>query len=276
MAITASQVNELRKITGAGMMDCKNALNETNGDMEAAIDYLRKKGQKISDKRADRESNEGVIFAKTNSGNTRGIVVELNCETDFVAKNADFVAYAESIAQVALENFPATLEDLLNLPLNGVSIKDSLLDQIAKIGEKIEVSNYEKLEGVHIVSYIHAGNKIGVLVSLNQAGESASNAGKDAAMQIAAMKPLALDKTGIEQSVIDRELEIAKEQTLAEGKPADMVEKIAQGKLNKFFKENTLLSQAFVKDGSKTVEQMLKSVDANLTITAFKRLGIGV
>lgn len=275
MAITASQVNELRKITGAGMMDCKKALQENDGDMQAAIDYLRKKGQKISDKRADRDSNEGVVVALTSDDNKKGIVVELNCETDFVAKNADFVALAEKIANIALSNFPADKDALLACDLDGSSIKDVLLDNMAKIGEKIEIGNYEHLEAANVVSYIHAGNKIGVLVSLTVEGDAAGNAGKDAAMQIAAMNPMAVDKNGIAQEVIDRELEIAREQVIAEGKPENMIDKIAQGKLGKFFKENTLLSQQFVKDSSITVEGMLKAVDSNLTVTAFRRLGIG-
>lgn len=275
MAITASQVNELRKATGAGMMDCKKALQENDGDMQAAIDYLRKKGQKISDKRSDRESNEGVVIALTSDDNKKGVVVELNCETDFVAKNADFVALAEKFANVAMSNFPADKEALLACELDGSTIKDVLLDNMAKIGEKIEIGNYATLEAENVVSYIHAGNKIGVLVGLTVSGDDASNAGKDAAMQIAAMNPMAVNKDGIAQEAIDRELEIAKEQILAEGKPEHMVEKIAQGKLGKFFKENTLLSQAFVKDSSMSVEKMLKSVDSNLTVTAFRRLGIG-
>lgn len=275
MGITASQVNELRKATGAGMMDCKKALQETDGDMDAAIDYLRTKGQKISDKRADRESNEGVVIAKTTADQKTGIVVELNCETDFVAKNDDFVAFATKIANVALENTPADKDALLALDMDGVTIKDALLDNMAKIGEKIEISNYARLDAESVVAYIHAGNKIGVLVALTVSGEAAQNAGRDAAMQVAAMKPLAVDKTGIAQSAIDRELDIAKEQIRAEGKPAELAEKIAMGKLNKFFKENTLLSQSFVKDSSKTVEGMLKEVDSNLTVTEFKRLAIG-
>lgn len=275
MAITASQVNELRKATGAGMMDCKKALQENDGDMQAAIDYLRKKGQKISDKRSDRESNEGVVIALTSDDNKKGVVVELNCETDFVAKNADFVALAEKFANVAMSNFPADKEALLACELDGSTIKDVLLDNMAKIGEKIEIGNYATLEAENVVSYIHAGNKIGVLVGLTVGGDDASNAGKDAAMQIAAMNPMAVNKDGIAQEAIDRELAIAKEQILAEGKPEHMVEKIAQGKLGKFFKENTLLSQAFVKDPSMSVEKMLKSVDSNLTVTAFRRLGIG-
>jgi len=275
MAITASQVNELRKATGAGMMDCKKALQENDGDMQAAIDYLRKKGQKISDKRSDRESNEGFVIALTSDDNKKGVVVELNCETDFVAKNADFVALAEKFANVAMSNFPADKEALLACELDGSTIKDVLLDNMAKIGEKIEIGNYATLEAENVVSYIHAGNKIGVLVGLTVGGDAASNAGKDAAMQIAAMNPMAVNKDGIAQEAIDRELEIAKEQILAEGKPEHMVEKIAQGKLGKFFKENTLLSQPFVKDSSMSVEKMLKSVDTNLTVIAFRRLGIG-
>ncbi|MGB0430826.1 MAG: translation elongation factor Ts [Bacteroidia bacterium] len=275
MAITASQVNELRKATGAGMMDCKKALQENDGDMQAAIDYLRKKGQKISDKRADRESNEGVVIALTSDDNKKGVVVELNCETDFVAKNADFVALAEKFANVAMNKFPADKESLLACELDGSTIKEVLLDNMAKIGEKLEISNYASLEAENVVSYIHAGNKIGVLVALTVGGEAASNAGKDAAMQIAAMNPMAVDKSGVAQDAIDRELEIAKEQIKAEGKPEHMIEKIAQGKLGKFFKENTLLSQPFVKDSSVTVEKMLKAVDGNLTVSAFRRLGIG-
>lgn len=275
MGITASQVNELRKATGAGMMDCKKALTETNGDMQAAMDFLRKKGQKISDKRADRESNEGVVMAKTTADGSKGIVVELNCETDFVAKNDDFVAYADKIAEVALNGYPADKDALLALELDGVSIKDSILDQMAKIGEKLEISNFQRLEADNVVSYIHSGNKIGVLVGLTVNGDAASAAGRDAAMQIAAMRPLAVSKDGIAQDVIDRELSIAKEQIQAEGKPADLAEKIAAGKLNKFFKENTLLSQTFVKDPSQTVASMLKAVDGALTVTDFKRLEIG-
>ena len=275
MGISASQVNELRKATGAGILDCKKALEETSGNMEAAIDFLRKKGQKISDKRADRESNEGVVIALTTADSKKGIVVEVNCETDFVAKNSDFVAFAQSIADVALQNFPANKEDLLATDLNGVTIQNQILDQMAKIGEKIVISNYDHLEAENVVSYIHSGNKIGVLAALTVAGDAASQAGKDAAMQIAAMRPLAVSKEGIAAEVIDREMAIAKEQIAAEGKPENLVEKIAMGKLNKFFKENTLLSQSFVKDPSQTVEAMLKSVDSGLTVTQFKRLGIG-
>lgn len=275
MAITASQVNELRKITGAGMMDCKKALQESNGDMDAAIDYLRKKGQKVSEKRSDRESNEGVVIATTTKDGSTGIAVEVNCETDFVAKNADFVAFAQSIADATLEALPATKEEILDLTIGGVSIKDKLIEQIGKIGEKIEISNYAILKSDLVVAYNHAGNRIGVLVALNKAVDGADTAGKDAAMQVAAMNPIAVNKDSVPQATIDRELEIAKELIKAEGKPAELAEKIAQGKLGKFFKDNTLLSQPFVKDTSKDVSQMLKEVDKELTITEFKRLAIG-
>ncbi|MCB0739271.1 MAG: elongation factor Ts [Bacteroidetes bacterium] len=276
MQITAKQVNELRQITGAGMMDCKKALQESNGEMQAAIDYLRKKGQKISDKRADRESNEGVVVALTSNDNSTGISVALNCETDFVAKNADFIAFAEAVANRAMEERPATKEELLSLDLNGVSIKEHILEQVAKIGEKIEISQYALVNSNQVVSYVHGNKKIGVLVALNKAGGGDFEAaGKDAAMQIAAMNPLAVDKDGIPKETIDRELDIAKEQIAAEGKPADLAEKIALGKLGRFFKDNTLLAQPFVKDGSMSVGEMLKKVDSDLTVTSFSRLAIG-
>ena len=276
MGITASQVNELRKITGAGMMDCKKALQENNGDMEAAIDYLRKKGQKISDKRADRESNEGVVVALTSDDNSVGVAIALNCETDFVAKNADFITFAEKVANKALEVQPSTKEELLALDLGGVSINDQILEQVAKIGEKIEISQYAKVESPQVVSYVHGNNKIGVLVALSKAGgENFTTAGRDTAMQIAAMNPLAVNKDGVAQETIDKELAIAKEQIKAEGKPEELAEKIAMGKLNKFFKDNTLLDQAFVKDNSMNIGQMLKGVDGELTVNAFQRLAIG-
>lgn len=276
MGITASQVNELRKATGAGMMDCKKALQESNGDMEAAIDYLRKKGQKISVKRADRESNEGVAVAKTDASKAKGVVVKLSCETDFVAKNADFVDFAQQIADVALNSWPADLDGLKGLELNGETIQNLVDEQVAKIGEKIELASYAKVESDGVVAYNHAGNKIGVLVAMNQdANEGIEAAGKDVAMQIAAMNPLALDKDGISQEVIDRELAVAKEQIQAEGKPAELAEKIAMGKLNKFFKDNTLLSQPFVKDPSKDVKGMLKDSSPDLTVTSFVRVAVG-
>ena len=273
--ISASDVNKLRQQTGAGMMDCKKALVEANGDFEAAVDYLRKKGAKVAASRQDRESNEGVIIAKAAADKKSGIVVEVNCETDFVPKNADFIAFAESIADTALANKPASLEDLKALEINGAKIADLLIDQTGKIGEKIEVSTYETVEAPEVVAYIHANYRLGVLVGLSAAGEGVEAAGKDVAMQIAAMNPLAIDKDGVDATTIQRELEIAKEQIRAEGKPEEMIEKIAAGKLNKFYKDNTLLNQEFVKDSSKNISQFLDGVSKGLTVSAFKRVQLG-
>jgi len=273
--ISASDVNKLRQQTGAGMMDCKKALIEANGNFEAAIDYLRKKGAKVAASRQDRDSNEGVVIAKTTSDGKKGVIIELNCETDFVAKNADFIAFGESIADVAVSQAPTSLEALKQLEIDGVKIADLLLDQTGKIGEKIDVSKYETIEAQKVVAYIHGNYRLGVLVGLNQAADGTDEAGKDVAMQIAAMNPVAIDKTGVDSHTIERELEIAKEQIRAEGKPEEMVEKIAQGKLNKFYKESTLLNQEFVKDSSKNITQFLDSVSKGLTVTVFKRVQLG-
>jgi len=273
--ITASLVNELRKTTGAGMMDCKKALEETNGDFEQAIDFLRKKGAKISANRADRDAAEGAVISIANTDKTTGVVIRLNCETDFVAKNADFVSFANQIAQTALENKPASIEELKTLNIDGISISERLLDYMGKIGEKIDVTTYELVEGNLVVPYIHAGNKIGVLVALSSASEQIEAAGKDVAMQIAAMSPVALDKNDVPQSIIDREIEIGKAQAAAEGKPEAMLEKIALGKLHKFYKDSTLLNQDFVKDSSKTISQMLNDIEKGLTVTQFKRIQLG-
>ena len=276
VTISATEVNKLRLQTGAGMMDCKKALTETNGDFEAAIDYLRKKGAKVAASRSDRDSLEGAVIAKTTADGKRGIVIELNCETDFVAKNAEFVQFANDIADLAISNNPATLADLVALQLNGLVLSDIILDKIGKIGEKIGVSKYEILSAHKVVAYIHAGNRLGVLVGLNSnANGNADAAGKDVAMQIAAMNPVAVDKGDVDATTIERELEIAKDVIRAEGKPEEMVEKIAQGKLNKFYKDSTLLNQEFVKDGSKTVAQMLNDIEKDLTVTAFKRVALG-
>jgi elongation factor Ts len=276
VTISATEVNKLRLQTGAGMMDCKKALTETNGDFEAAIDYLRKKGAKVAASRSDRDSLEGAVIAKTTADGKRGIVIELNCETDFVAKNAEFVQFANDIADLAISNNPATLADLVALQLNGLVLSDIILDKIGKIGEKIGVSKYEILSADKVVAYIHAGNRLGVLVGLNSnANGNADAAGKDVAMQIAAMNPVAVDKGDVDATTIERELEIAKDVIRAEGKPEEMVEKIAQGKLNKFYKDSTLLNQEFVKDGSKTVAQMLNDIEKDLTVTAFKRVALG-
>ncbi|HXH99723.1 MAG TPA: translation elongation factor Ts [Sphingobacteriaceae bacterium] len=273
--ISAADVNKLRQQTGAGMMDCKKALTESNGDFEAAIDYLRKKGAKVAASRQDRESNEGVVIAKTTADGKRGIVIELNCETDFVAKNADFVAFANKIADLAIEKNPSSLDELTALDLDGSKLADQILDQTGKIGEKVGVSKFETVSGEKVIAYIHGNYRLGVLVALSANAANADEAGKDVAMQIAAMSPVAIDKNDVDSRTIERELEIAKEQIRAEGKPEEMVEKIAAGKLNKFYKDSTLLNQEFVKDGSKTVAQFLDSVDKGLTVTAFKRVQLG-
>ncbi len=273
--ISASDVNRLRQQTGAGMMDCKKALLEANGDFEAAIDYLRKKGAKVAASRQDRDSNEGVVFAKTTADGKKGVIIELNCETDFVAKNADFIAFAESVADAAVAQAPVSLDELKQLEVNGSTIADLLLDQTGKIGEKIDVSKYETVEAEKVVAYIHGNYRLGVLVGLSQVVDGADEAGKDVAMQIAAMNPVAIDKGDVDARTIERELEIAKEQIRAEGKPEEMVEKIAQGKLNKFYKESTLLNQEFVKDSSKNIAQFLNGVSKGLTVTVFKRVQLG-
>lgn len=276
MTITAEQINKLRKTTGAGMMDCKKALAEADGDFNAAIDNLRKRGQKISAKRADKEATEGVVITKTSGDNQTGIAVLLSCETDFVSKNEDFIQFAQKIADLALEKEPSNLEELISLEIDSNKVTDLILDQISKIGEKIELSEYRILRGENITDYIHLGNKIGVLVAFNKVVSLAmQDAGRDVAMQVAAMNPLAVDKDGIPQDMIDRELAIAKEQIQKEDKPQELAEKIAQGKLGKFFKENTLMNQEFVKDSSKSIKQYLQETDKELTVVDFVRVAIG-
>src|ERR1700744_2044535 len=279
LQITASDVNKLRQQTGAGMMDCKKALTETNGDFEAAIDFLRKKGAKVAASRQDRESNEGVVIARTSADGKRGVIIELNCETDFVAKNADFVAFGNLIANAAVEANPKNLEELGQLSVDvdnsRLTIAEAAIDKTGKIGEKIGVSKYEVVEGERVIAYIHGNFRLAVLVALNKDVDGAEEAGKDVAMQIAAMSPIAIDKDGVDATTIERELEIAKEQIRAEGKPEAMVEKIAAGKLNKFYKDSTLLNQEFVKDPSKSVAQHLDTVEKGLTVTAFKRVALG-
>lgn len=275
LQISAADVNKLRQQTGAGMMDCKKALTESNGDFEAAIDYLRKKGAKVAASRQDRESNEGVVIAKTSTDGKHGFIIEVNCETDFVAKNADYIAFATSLLDLAIQNNAASVEELLALDLNGVKVSDAILDQTGKIGEKVGVSKFEIVSGEKVIAYIHGNYRLGVLVALSANAAQAAEAGKDVAMQIAAMNPVALDKGDVDSKTIERELEIAKEQIRAEGKPEEMVEKIAAGKLNKFYKDSTLLNQEFVKDSSKTVAQFLNSVEKDLTVTAFKRVQLG-
>ncbi len=274
--ISASDVNKLRQMTGAGMMDCKNALTESNGDFDGAVDYLRKKGQKVSAARADREAKEGAVIAKTSTDKKSGIIIQLSCETDFVAKNEDFVKFANAIADLAMANKPANADALKALPFEGSTLAEKLIEQVGKIGEKIDVVRYELMEGENIVPYIHGANRLGVLVSLNNAANDANSAaGRDVAMQIAAMNPVALDKADVDPTVVNREIEIGKEQARTEGKPEEMLEKIAQGKLGKFYKEQTLLNQEFVKDGSKTITQMLDGVEKGLTVKAFVRVALG-
>ncbi|EIM75430.1 elongation factor Ts [Nitritalea halalkaliphila LW7] len=261
-------------MTGAGMMDCKKALTEAEGDFEKAIDILRKKGQKVSASRADRETKEGTIVTRVNG--TTGYLLSLTCETDFVAKNEEFVAFANTAIALATENQAKTVEDILALPLDGNTVGEKIIELTGKIGEKIEISHYEQVEGEAVVPYIHSNGKLGVLVALkNTSGTDVEEAGKDVAMQIAAMNPVALDKDGVDASVVEREIEVGKDQARQEGKPEEMLEKIAIGKLNKFYKENTLLSQTFVKDNSKSIAQYLDSVSKGLTVAAFKRVAIG-
>ena len=270
--ITASEINKLRQQTGAGMMDCRKAFVESNGDFEAAIDYLRKKGQKVAALRGDREAKEGVVIAQTTEDNKTGYIINVSCETDFVSKNAEYIAFAQSIMDAAIANNVNSAEELNSVKIGDETIADKLNEQVAKIGEKISVSRFEKIEAPYVASYIHGGYRMGVLVGLNKTNQEA---GKDVAMQIAAMNPIAIDQTSVPAETIERERNIAIEQIKAEGKPAEMAEKIAAGKINKFFKESTLLAQAFVKDGNKSVADFLKSIDPELKVLGFKRVALG-
>lgn len=276
VAISAADVNKLRQITGAGMMDCRKALMESGGDFEKAIDYLRLKGQKVAANRSDRDAKEGVAVAVATPDAKYGIIVQLSAETDFVAKNQEFIDFANDIAEAALHNMPNDIEALKALPLSGATIGEKLLEMVAKIGEKIDVVRYEQVNADAVIPYIHGNYRIGVLVGLNQAENDAIKAaGRDVAMQIAAMNPLGVDADSIAPEVVEREKALAIEQIVAEGKPADMAEKIAAGKLNKFFKDNTLLNQPFVKDNGITVADYLKAAAAGLTVTTFRRAAIG-
>ncbi|HNP95009.1 MAG TPA: translation elongation factor Ts [Cyclobacteriaceae bacterium] len=276
MAITAQDVNKLRTMTGAGMMDCKKALTEANGDFEKAIEILRKKGQKVSASRSDKEAKEGSVFVKTADNNKEAALIALNCETDFVAKNDEFQGLGEAIVNVAFTKKPATTEALLAEKLGDLTVQEKITELVGKIGEKIEISEYVQMTGEAVVPYIHAGSKLGVLVSLKGVnGKDVTEAGKDVGMQIAAMNPVAVDETSVDKNVIEKELEIAKAQIIAEGKPENMVEKIAEGKLKKFYKENTLVHQPFVKDNSKTVAQYLDGYSKGLAVADFRRVAIG-
>ncbi|MEI8192252.1 MAG: elongation factor Ts [Flavobacteriia bacterium] len=275
MAITASDVNKLRQQTGAGMMDCKNALTEANGDFETAIDILRKKGQKIAAKRGENEAKEGIIISQASNDGKSGVILTLNCETDFVAKNDGYVSLVQSIVDIALDKLPENAEVLKSLPYDDrLTIDEKITEQIGVIGEKLDLSNYTVLKADKVVSYNHPGNQLATLVGLNINTEEAAEAGRQVAMQIAAMNPIALDKNGVDERTIEREIEIGKELAIQEGKPAEMAEKIAMGRLNKFFQENTLLSQAFVRDNKLTVEQFLNNTEKGLTVTDFKRFSL--
>ncbi len=273
--VSAADIAKLRELTGAGMMDCKKALEESNGDTEAAQDWLRKKGIAKAAKREDREAKEGVVVAKINADSTKAIVLALNCETDFVARNENFIALTNKIADVALTNFPQTLEALLALPFDASgSIGDKVAEQTGIIGEKVEISRYEPITGAQILTYNHSNNKRSVAVALSKAGSNFEQAGRDVAMQIAAMNPVSVSRDDVDSKIIEKEIEIGKELARNEGKAEDMLEKIAMGRLNKFFQESTLLSQKFVKNNDQTVDQYLRSLDKDLTVTAFKHISL--
>ena len=275
-AITAQDINKLRQATGAGMMDCRKALTETNGDFEAAIDWLRKQGQKVAAKRSDREAKEGVIIAQTSADNKTGFVVCISCETDFVSKNADFVAFAQSIAAAAVANNVKSAEELNEVSVNGAKVSDLINDKLASIGEKIGIAKFERVDAPYVASYIHGAYRMGVLVALTSAN---AELGKDLAMQIAAMNPVAVDPESVPAETVERERAIIIDTMKADpkmaGKPEDMIAKIAEGKIGAFFKEQTLLAQAFVKDGSKSVGEYIKSVDGAIKVTEFKRVALG-
>ena len=276
VTITAADINKLRQMTGAGMMDCRKALTENNGDFEAAIDWLRKKGQKVAALRGDREAKEGVVLAKTTADNKTGITLCLSCETDFVSKNAEFIAFAQNIIDTAIANNVQSVDELNAASINGAKIADLVNDKLASIGEKIGISKFERIDADFVASYIHGANRMGVLVGLNK---SESEVGKDIAMQIAAMNPVAIDASSVPAEVVDREkaviIELIKNDPKMAGKPDEMVSKIADGKLNAFFKESTLLAQAFVKDAGQSVGDYIKSKGAELKVTAFKRVALG-
>lgn len=275
MAITAQDVKKLRDMTGSGMMDCKKALAEADGDFDKAIEILRKRGEKVAAKRGDRDANEGAVIAKINDAKDYGVVIRLSSETDFVSKNDDFVSFANQIADIALANQPADLTALLALPMEGGrTIQDHVTEMVGKINEKINVTAYEQISAPLVAEYIHSGNRAGVLVGLTTNTEAAYAAGRSVAMQVAAMKPIALGPDNIDQATKDKELEIGKELARQEGKPEAMLDKIAMGRLNKFFKEVTLVNQQFVKDPKKTVKQYLGDTEKGLAATGFKHIAL--
>ncbi len=275
--ITAADVNNLRKHSGAGMMDCKKALVEANGDFNQAVDILRKQGQKVAAKRGDRDANEGLVIAKTTSDAKKAVMVVVNCETDFVAKNDDFNKFATRILDLAIENNPASIDALkaISFDGNGLTIGDKIIEQTGVIGEKIDISGYEVIEADQTIAYNHPGNKLASIVGLNKLGENVAEAGKQVAMQIAAMNPIAVSEEGVDQATIDHEMKLGREIAIQEGKPEAMIDKIAEGKVNKFLKENTLLNQVSIIDGKKTVKQVLTDIENGLTVTDFKRIMLG-
>jgi elongation factor Ts len=275
MSFTTADVVKLRKVTGAGMMDCKNALTDAEGNFDRAVEIIREKGKLVASKRADRDAAEGVVLAKVTADKKFGAMVVLNCETDFVAKNENFVAFADSILNVALANQPENLDALKASDLNGRTIEAQVTEQTGVIGEKIELSYYSKISAENVIGYIHPGNKLATLVGFNKAGVEIQVA-KDVAMQVAAMAPVAVDKDSVSQETIEKELAIAKEKFRQEGKPEAMLDKIAQGALNKFFQEFTLLNQTYVKDGKITIKEFLAQNDKGLTVTAFDRFTLNV
>ncbi|MEM8584054.1 MAG: translation elongation factor Ts [Bacteroidota bacterium] len=271
--ITAADVKKLRDMTGSGMMDCKKALAEADGDFDKAIEILRKRGEKVAAKRSDRDAKEGVIIAQVNDEHTQGVIVRLSCETDFVAKGEDFIKFTQDVANLALANMPADIDGLKAIPMEGsLTVGDKVIELVGKINEKIDITDYRTLEAEQVAPYIHMGYRAGVLVGLNKGGDDAFNAGRDVAMQVAAMRPVSLDKDGIDADTVAKEVEIGKELARAEGKPEAILDKIAQGRLNKFFKENTLLAQTFVKDNKKSVAQYLQTVEKDLTAVAFEHV----
>ena len=272
MKITATEVNDLRKSTGAGMMDCKKALVEASGDHEKAIEILRKKGQKVAANRAERESTEGVVLMKINNEKSEGVIRSLNCETDFVAKNNDFLKFASEILNIATN--VNSKEELLNFKTAGLTTSDKLIEQTGIIGEKIEIGNFQKLSGKHVGGYVHAGNKIAAIVSLSDSTPISEEVSKNVAMQVAAMNPLALNENSVDASIIEKETEIIKEQLVKEGRPENIIDNIVVGKLKRFYKDNTLIKQSYIKDSKVSVEDYVKSADKDLVITSFVRVSL--
>jgi len=273
--VTATDISKLRKLTGAGMMDCKKALEEGAGNVEKAIEIIRKKGQAIANKRADRDASEGVALTKVSEDGTKGVLIVLNSETDFVAKNSDFLTLAYNILDIALKNLPADLDGLKKLPMEGVTVLDKVVEKLGIIGEKLDLSYYAKIDAPKVVDYIHPGNKLASLVGFNNAGIDRQIA-RDVAMQVAAMNPVAIDKADVTAKMLEQEKDIAREQARKEGKPEEMIDRIAEGKVNKFYKESTLLNQEFIKDNKKTIRDVLKEAGKDITVTEFKRFSLTI